>query len=82
MGIFDGEFGLQFVTHLANRYTLPDLVRLARLAADEAFSRSRSTIDFEHSLGKQWSGRARQHPDNGNYFKRVNAEETSNVASL
>ena len=37
MTIFDGEFGLQFVTHLATRYTLPDLVRLARLAADRGF---------------------------------------------
>jgi hypothetical protein len=37
MAIFNGEFGLQFVTHLANRYTLPDLVRLARLAADRGF---------------------------------------------
>ena len=29
MAIFNGEFGLQFVTHLANQYTVPDLVRLA-----------------------------------------------------
>ena len=37
MAIFNGELGLQFVTHLANQYTVPDLVRLARLAADNGF---------------------------------------------
>ena len=37
MAIFDGELGLQFVTHLANHYTIPDLIRLARLAADKGF---------------------------------------------
>ena len=37
MTIFDGELGLQFVTHLANQYTVPHLVRLARLAADKGF---------------------------------------------
>jgi alkanesulfonate monooxygenase SsuD/methylene tetrahydromethanopterin reductase-like flavin-dependent oxidoreductase (luciferase family) len=37
MPIFDGELGLQFVTHLANHYSVPDLVRLARLAADNGF---------------------------------------------
>jgi alkanesulfonate monooxygenase SsuD/methylene tetrahydromethanopterin reductase-like flavin-dependent oxidoreductase (luciferase family) len=37
MAIFNGELGLQFVTHLANHYTIPDLVRLARLAADKGF---------------------------------------------
>jgi alkanesulfonate monooxygenase SsuD/methylene tetrahydromethanopterin reductase-like flavin-dependent oxidoreductase (luciferase family) len=37
MAIFNGELGLQFVTHLANHYTIPDLVRLARVAADEGF---------------------------------------------
>ncbi len=37
MAIFNGELGLQFVTHLANQYTVPDLVRLARLAADKGF---------------------------------------------
>src|SRR5262247_1527344 len=37
MTIFDGELGLQFVTHLANHYTVPDLVRLAELAADKGF---------------------------------------------
>lgn len=37
MAIFNRELGLQFVTHLANQYTLPDLVRLARLAADRGF---------------------------------------------
>jgi alkanesulfonate monooxygenase SsuD/methylene tetrahydromethanopterin reductase-like flavin-dependent oxidoreductase (luciferase family) len=37
MAIFNGELGLQFVTHLANHYTVPDLVRLARLAADGGF---------------------------------------------
>lgn len=37
MPIFDGELGLQFVTHLANQYTVPDLVRLAQLATDRGF---------------------------------------------
>jgi len=37
MTIFDGELGLQFVTHLANHYTVPDLVRLAQLAAEKGF---------------------------------------------
>jgi alkanesulfonate monooxygenase SsuD/methylene tetrahydromethanopterin reductase-like flavin-dependent oxidoreductase (luciferase family) len=37
MAIFNGELGLQFVTHLANQYTVPDLVRLARLGADNGF---------------------------------------------
>ena len=37
MAIFNGELGLQFVTHLANHYTVPDLVRLAQLAADRGF---------------------------------------------
>jgi alkanesulfonate monooxygenase SsuD/methylene tetrahydromethanopterin reductase-like flavin-dependent oxidoreductase (luciferase family) len=37
MSIFDGELGLQFVTHLANHYTVPDLVRFAQLAADTGF---------------------------------------------
>ena len=37
MSIFTGTLGLQFVTHLANHYTVPDLVRLAQLAADRGF---------------------------------------------
>ncbi|HEY7164205.1 MAG TPA: LLM class flavin-dependent oxidoreductase [Candidatus Binatia bacterium] len=37
MGIFHGQLGLQFVTHLANHYTIPDLVRLARFASDRGF---------------------------------------------
>src|SRR5918994_4970827 len=37
MGIFTGELGLQFVTHLANQYTVVDLVRLARFATDRGF---------------------------------------------
>jgi alkanesulfonate monooxygenase SsuD/methylene tetrahydromethanopterin reductase-like flavin-dependent oxidoreductase (luciferase family) len=37
MALFNGELGLQFVTHLANHYTVPDLVRLARLAMDRGF---------------------------------------------
>ena len=37
MAIFEGELGLQFVTHLANHYTVADLVRLAQLAADKGF---------------------------------------------
>jgi alkanesulfonate monooxygenase SsuD/methylene tetrahydromethanopterin reductase-like flavin-dependent oxidoreductase (luciferase family) len=39
MSIFTGELGLQFVTHLANRYTVPELIRLAQLATDKGFSR-------------------------------------------
>jgi alkanesulfonate monooxygenase SsuD/methylene tetrahydromethanopterin reductase-like flavin-dependent oxidoreductase (luciferase family) len=38
MAIFTGELGLQFVTHLANHYSLRDLVRLAQLGADSGFS--------------------------------------------
>ena len=37
MGIFNRELGLQFVTHLANQYTVRDLVRLARFGADKGF---------------------------------------------
>jgi alkanesulfonate monooxygenase SsuD/methylene tetrahydromethanopterin reductase-like flavin-dependent oxidoreductase (luciferase family) len=37
MALFDGEFGLQFVTHLANQYTVPDFIHLAGLAADKGF---------------------------------------------
>jgi alkanesulfonate monooxygenase SsuD/methylene tetrahydromethanopterin reductase-like flavin-dependent oxidoreductase (luciferase family) len=37
MGVFTGEFGLQFVTHLANHYTVPQLVRFARMCADRGF---------------------------------------------
>jgi alkanesulfonate monooxygenase SsuD/methylene tetrahydromethanopterin reductase-like flavin-dependent oxidoreductase (luciferase family) len=38
MPTFSGELGLQFVTHLANHYTLRDLVRLARFASDKGFN--------------------------------------------
>src|SRR2546428_3546258 len=37
MPIFDGQLGLQFVTHLANHYTVPELVRLARFALGKGF---------------------------------------------
>jgi alkanesulfonate monooxygenase SsuD/methylene tetrahydromethanopterin reductase-like flavin-dependent oxidoreductase (luciferase family) len=37
MAIFNGELGLQFVNHLANQYTVRDLVRLAGLATDKGF---------------------------------------------
>jgi len=37
MPIFAGELGLQFVTHLANHYTVPDLVQLARFASGKGF---------------------------------------------
>jgi alkanesulfonate monooxygenase SsuD/methylene tetrahydromethanopterin reductase-like flavin-dependent oxidoreductase (luciferase family) len=37
MAIFGGTLGLQFVTHLANHYTVSNLVRLAQLAADRGF---------------------------------------------
>ena len=37
MAIFNGQLGLQFVTHLANHYTVPDLVRLAGFAVDRGF---------------------------------------------
>jgi alkanesulfonate monooxygenase SsuD/methylene tetrahydromethanopterin reductase-like flavin-dependent oxidoreductase (luciferase family) len=37
MPVFEGELGLQFVTHLANHYTVSDLIRLAELAADKGF---------------------------------------------
>jgi alkanesulfonate monooxygenase SsuD/methylene tetrahydromethanopterin reductase-like flavin-dependent oxidoreductase (luciferase family) len=37
VSIFTGELGLQFVTHLANHYTVPELIRLAELAHDKGF---------------------------------------------
>ena len=37
MSIFIGELGLQFVTHLANHYTVPELIRLAEIAKDKGF---------------------------------------------
>src|ERR1044072_6503156 len=37
MAILPDELELQFVTHLANHYTVPDLVRLAQFAADKGF---------------------------------------------
>jgi alkanesulfonate monooxygenase SsuD/methylene tetrahydromethanopterin reductase-like flavin-dependent oxidoreductase (luciferase family) len=37
MAIFNGELGLQFVTHLANHYTVPELVDLAQFACDRGF---------------------------------------------
>ena len=37
MSIFTGELGLQFVTHLANHYSVPQLIRLAELAKDKGF---------------------------------------------
>ena len=39
MAVFQGELGLQFVIHLANHYTVPDLVRLADLAQSKGFER-------------------------------------------
>lgn len=39
MSAFQGEIGLQFVTHLANHYTVPDLVRLAEVAQRNGFER-------------------------------------------
>lgn len=38
MAKYTGELGLQFVTHLANHYTLRDLVRLAQLGHDRGFA--------------------------------------------
>lgn len=38
MPAFQGEFALQFVTHLANHYSVRDLVRLAKLAHDNGFA--------------------------------------------
>lgn len=38
MSHFQGEFALQFVTHLANHYSVRDLVRLARLAQEKGFA--------------------------------------------
>jgi hypothetical protein len=32
MAIFTGEVGLQFTTHIANHYTVPQWVELAQLA--------------------------------------------------
>jgi alkanesulfonate monooxygenase SsuD/methylene tetrahydromethanopterin reductase-like flavin-dependent oxidoreductase (luciferase family) len=38
MAKYTGEFALQFVTHLANHYTVRDLVRLARLGHEKGFA--------------------------------------------
>ncbi|SRR5581483_11858108 len=35
---YTGEFALQFVTHLCNHYSVPELVRLARLGQEKGFS--------------------------------------------
>lgn len=37
MAPFNGEVGLQFVTHLANHYSVPELTRLASLAERKGF---------------------------------------------
>jgi alkanesulfonate monooxygenase SsuD/methylene tetrahydromethanopterin reductase-like flavin-dependent oxidoreductase (luciferase family) len=37
MAVFRGEYGLQFVTHLANHHTVPELVRLAGLGHKKGF---------------------------------------------
>jgi len=34
---FSGELGLQFTIHIANQYSVPELVRLAQLAHDKGF---------------------------------------------
>lgn len=39
MSKFSGAFGLQFVTHLANHYSVHELVELARLAHEKGFER-------------------------------------------
>ncbi len=38
MAIFQGEIGLQFTTHIASRYTVPQWVELAELAHENNFS--------------------------------------------
>lgn len=35
---FNGEFGLQFTTHIANQYSVPEIVRLADFARQEGFT--------------------------------------------
>jgi alkanesulfonate monooxygenase SsuD/methylene tetrahydromethanopterin reductase-like flavin-dependent oxidoreductase (luciferase family) len=35
---FNGEFGLQFTIHIANRYSVPEIVRLADFARGEGFT--------------------------------------------
>lgn len=37
MKTYHGELGLQFTTHIAHRYSVPDLVRLAALAHEKGF---------------------------------------------
>ena len=37
MGTFQGELGLQFTTHIAQHYTVPQLVELADLAHRNGF---------------------------------------------
>ncbi len=38
MSQYTGEFALQFVTHLANHYSVRDLIRLAKLAHEKGFA--------------------------------------------
>src|SRR5262249_23705534 len=38
MAKYTGEFALQFVTHLCNHYSVPELVRLARLGHEKGFA--------------------------------------------
>jgi len=38
MAILTGDLGLQFVTHLANHYSLRELVRLAQLGVDSGLT--------------------------------------------
>ena len=38
MAKYNGEFALQFVTHLCNHYKVPELVRLARLGHEKGFA--------------------------------------------
>jgi alkanesulfonate monooxygenase SsuD/methylene tetrahydromethanopterin reductase-like flavin-dependent oxidoreductase (luciferase family) len=38
MAQYRGEFGLQFVTHLANHYSVRELIRLAKLAQEKGFA--------------------------------------------
>ena len=40
MASFDGRLSLQFVTHLANHYTVNQFVELAALAHERGFQRS------------------------------------------
>jgi hypothetical protein len=49
MAVFQGEVGLQFTTHIANRHTVPEWVQLAQLAYRYKF-RAKLGPDYEEAI--------------------------------